>query len=216
MCTCQDTVVRWSAAKSVARISERLPREFTHQVVDTVIGLFSIHTIAIASLYDMPAIAESTWHGACLSCAEFLRRGLIPHDRLADVIDWMVKVICLVSPRSTSNPSLRPYISIFAKGRTPSVPMYATLLHMRCGPCRGPTRSRPSRHLRKNLQRILFQSPLTIGRYISAARPALRFRNTLDARFVEQNSTSMSVSLTSPRVSSLTESMFWGRLISSP
>jgi hypothetical protein len=93
MCACQDTVVRWSAAKGVARISERLSREFTGQVVDTVVGLFSIHSIAIASLYDMPAIAESTWHGACLSCAELLRRGLIPHDRLADVIDWMIKVI---------------------------------------------------------------------------------------------------------------------------
>jgi hypothetical protein len=94
-CTCQDTVVRWSAAKGVARISERLPREFTRQVVDTVIGLFSIHTIVIASIYDMPSIAESTWHGACLSCAELLRRGLIPHDRLADVIDWMIKVTFL-------------------------------------------------------------------------------------------------------------------------
>jgi tubulin-specific chaperone D len=93
MYACQDTVVRWSAAKGVARISERLPRDFTRQVADTVIGLFSIHTIAIASLYDMPAIAESTWHGACLSCAELLRRGLIPHDRLADVIGWMIKVI---------------------------------------------------------------------------------------------------------------------------
>jgi hypothetical protein len=97
-CACQDTVVRWSAAKGVARISERLPREFTRQVVDTVIGLFSIHTIAFASLYDMPAIAESTWHGACLSCAELLRRGLIPHDRLADVIDWMIKVISYLVP----------------------------------------------------------------------------------------------------------------------
>jgi tubulin-specific chaperone D len=58
-----------------------------------VIGLFSIHSIAIASLYDMPAIAESTWHGACLSCAELLRRRLIARDRLADVVDWMIKVI---------------------------------------------------------------------------------------------------------------------------
>ncbi|KAI0251997.1 TBCD protein [Lactifluus subvellereus] len=89
----RDTVVRWSAAKGVARISERLPAEFTSQVVDTVIGLFSIHSIAIASLYDMPAIAESTWHGACLSCAELLRRGLIANDRLTDVIDWMIKAL---------------------------------------------------------------------------------------------------------------------------
>jgi hypothetical protein len=58
-----------------------------------VLGLFSIHTIAIANIYDIPAIAESTWHGACLSCAELLRRGLVPDDRLAGVIDWMIKVI---------------------------------------------------------------------------------------------------------------------------
>ncbi len=43
------------------------------------------------------------------------------------------------------------------------------------------------------MQRILFRSPLTIGRYISVAQPALRFRNTSDARFVEQSPTSMSV-----------------------
>ncbi|KAI9512401.1 TBCD protein [Russula earlei] len=89
----RDTVVRWSAAKAVARISERLPTELIRQVVDTVIALFSIHSIAIASLYDMPAIAESTWHGACLSCAELLRRGLVAHDRLADVVDWMIKAL---------------------------------------------------------------------------------------------------------------------------
>lgn len=85
--------MRWSAAKGVARISERLPTEFTRQVVDTVIGLFSIHSMAIASLYDIPAIAESTWHGACLSCAELLRRGLVARDSLTDVIEWMIKVI---------------------------------------------------------------------------------------------------------------------------
>ena len=96
----QDTVVRWSAAKGVARISERLPGEFTRQVVDTVIGLFSIHSIAIARLYDIPALAESTWHGACLSCAELLRRGLVPHDRLAGAIDWMIKVIGSSDPEA--------------------------------------------------------------------------------------------------------------------
>ncbi|KAI0004532.1 TBCD protein [Russula compacta] len=89
----RDTVVRWSAAKGVARISERLPTEFTRQVVDTVIGLFSIHSMAIASLYDIPAIAESTWHGACLSCAELLRRGLVARDSLTHVIEWMIKAL---------------------------------------------------------------------------------------------------------------------------
>ena len=186
----QDTVVRWSAAKGVARISERLPGEFIRQVVDTVLGLFSVHSIAIASLYDIPALAESTWHGACLSCAELLRRGLIPHDRLAGAIDWMIKVVYLVGPRNISDPSPRPYILISAKGHTPSVPTCATLLRMRCGHCQEPMKPPPSRHSPKNLQRISFRSPLMIGRCISVAQPALRFRNMSVVRFVERYTTS--------------------------
>jgi tubulin-specific chaperone D len=109
--------VRWSAAKGLARISERLPAEFTSQVVDTVIGLFSIHSIAIASLYDMPAIAESTWHGACLSCAELLRRGLIANDRLTGVIDWTIKVIRSSCSESCLTSSLG-FVFRYSKGGT--------------------------------------------------------------------------------------------------
>ncbi len=88
----QDTIVRYSAAKAVARISERLPSDFSEQVLDNVIQLFSIHSMAAASLYDMPAIAESTWHGTSLACAEMARRALVPDDRLGELIDWMRKV----------------------------------------------------------------------------------------------------------------------------
>ena len=92
----QDTVVRWSAAKGVARISERLPSEFAEQVLETILGLYSIHSAAIASLYDVPPIAESTWHGACLSCAEIARRGLVPSDKLPDLVQWLSKVSIVV------------------------------------------------------------------------------------------------------------------------
>ncbi|KAF5382770.1 hypothetical protein D9615_002931 [Tricholomella constricta] len=89
----KDTIVRWSAAKGVARISERLPVDFADQVLETILGLFSIHSIAAASLYDLPAIAESTWHGACLACAEMARRGLVASKRLPDLIDWLSKAL---------------------------------------------------------------------------------------------------------------------------
>lgn len=90
--TLQDTIVRWSAAKGVARIASRLPSSFADQVLDTIIGLFSIHSLAAANIYDLPAIAESTWHGACLSSAEMARRGLVSGDKLVDVMDWLSKV----------------------------------------------------------------------------------------------------------------------------
>ena len=88
----KDTIVRYSAAKGVARISERLPADFAEQVLDQVLHLFTIHSAAVASLYDMPSIAEGTWHGACLACAEMARRGLIPDERLAELIGWLTKV----------------------------------------------------------------------------------------------------------------------------
>ncbi|GBE84936.1 TBCD protein [Sparassis crispa] len=89
----KDTVVRWSAAKGIARVSERLPVEFAEQVLQTIVGLFSIHSIATASLYDMPTVAESTWHGACLACAEMARRGLVPDDKLPELIGWLSKAL---------------------------------------------------------------------------------------------------------------------------
>jgi tubulin-specific chaperone D len=88
----QDTIVRWSASKGIARIAERLPTDFAFQVFDTITGLFSIHSIAAASIYDMPAIAEGTWHGACLACAEMARRGLVARGKLAELVGWLSKV----------------------------------------------------------------------------------------------------------------------------
>ena len=85
-------MVRWSAAKGVARISERLPPDFAEQVVENILGLFAIHSVAAASIYTMPSIAEATWHGTCLACAEIARRSLVPDNRLSDLFEWMSKV----------------------------------------------------------------------------------------------------------------------------
>ncbi len=102
----KDTVVRYSAAKGVARIAERLPVDFAEQVLEQVFKLFSIHSIGVASLYDMPSIAEATWHGACLACAEMARRGLIPDERLSELIGWLYKVGAVVRVSSCRLPSV--------------------------------------------------------------------------------------------------------------
>jgi hypothetical protein len=80
----------------VARIAERLPAAFMEQVLETVMNLFSIHSVAVASMYDLPAIAESTWHGASLACAEMARRGLVSKGRLPELIEWLSKVLPLL------------------------------------------------------------------------------------------------------------------------
>ncbi|KAK0201710.1 tubulin folding cofactor D C terminal-domain-containing protein [Desarmillaria ectypa] len=89
----KDTVVRWSAAKGIARISDRLPTDFADQVLDTIMGLFTIHSVAAASIYDLPAIAEGTWHGSSLACAEMARRGLVSSEKLPELLNWLSKAL---------------------------------------------------------------------------------------------------------------------------
>lgn len=77
----------------MAHISERLPASFSNQVVEMLFGLFSIHSLAAANLYDLPAVAEGTWHGACLACAEMARRGLIASDNLEKSVEWISRAL---------------------------------------------------------------------------------------------------------------------------
>jgi len=52
-----------------------------------------VHSIAAAALYDVPSIAEGTWHGACLACAEIARRGLVSPERLEELISWLSRAL---------------------------------------------------------------------------------------------------------------------------
>jgi hypothetical protein len=77
----------------VARIAERLPQDFASQILDTIMDLFNIHSVAAATLYDLPAVAESTWHGAALACAEIARRSLVASAQLPILIEWISKAL---------------------------------------------------------------------------------------------------------------------------
>jgi hypothetical protein len=77
----KDTVVRWSAAKGIGRITGRLPRSLADEVVGAIMELFS------------PTETECAWHGGCLSLAELGRRGLLLPSRLPDVIPVMTKAL---------------------------------------------------------------------------------------------------------------------------
>jgi tubulin-specific chaperone D len=85
----RDTIVRWSCAKGVGRITDRLPKDFAQDVIDGVLDLFSENIIQSASGMSIDAVADSTWHGACLALAEFARRGLLLPAKLDIVIPWV-------------------------------------------------------------------------------------------------------------------------------
>jgi hypothetical protein len=76
-----STIVRWSAAKGVGRLTERLPLICAEDVVDALLDLFG----------DMEK--DNDWHGGCLALAELARRGLLLPSHLDGVIPKIVEAI---------------------------------------------------------------------------------------------------------------------------
>ena len=81
------TTVRWSAAKGIGRVTERLPAICADDVLD-----------AILELCD-DAENDNAWHGACLSLAELARRGLLLPKRLGEVVPIVVRAMHYDVPR---------------------------------------------------------------------------------------------------------------------
>ncbi|PAV17192.1 TBCD [Pyrrhoderma noxium] len=89
----KDTTVRWSSAKGLARISERLPDGFVEQILDNILGFFETYSGGGLSPTELSPAAEHPWHGACLALAEMARRDLITDSRFSDVLMWMSKAL---------------------------------------------------------------------------------------------------------------------------
>ncbi|CAI9103662.1 OLC1v1002186C2 [Oldenlandia corymbosa var. corymbosa] len=76
-----DTVVRWSAAKGIGRITSRLTSTLADEVLASVLELFS------------PSEGDGSWHGGCLSLAELARRGLLLPFNFSKVVPVVVKAL---------------------------------------------------------------------------------------------------------------------------
>ncbi|XP_062091606.1 tubulin-folding cofactor D [Humulus lupulus] len=76
-----DTVVRWSAAKGIGRITSRLTSALSEEVLSSVLELFS------------PGEGDGSWHGGCLALAELARRGLLLPASLPKVVPVVVKAL---------------------------------------------------------------------------------------------------------------------------
>ncbi|GAN10993.1 tubulin-specific chaperone D-like [Mucor ambiguus] len=88
----KDTIVRWSAAKGIGRITQRLPQELAEDVVGSIIELFQENTFLNKSnKLDLSAVSDQTWHGASLAVAELARRGLLLPDRLKETMPWILR-----------------------------------------------------------------------------------------------------------------------------
>ncbi|XVF18437.1 hypothetical protein REPUB_Repub11eG0021500 [Reevesia pubescens] len=76
-----DTVVRWSAAKGVGRVTYRLTSALSEEVLSSVLELFT------------PGEGDGSWHGGCLALAELARRGLLLPTSLPKVVPVVIKAL---------------------------------------------------------------------------------------------------------------------------
>jgi len=81
------TTVRWSCAKGIGRVTERLPPVCADDVLDAILELCKEEE------------NDSAWHGACLALAELARRGLLLPQRLAEVVPIVIRAIHFDIPR---------------------------------------------------------------------------------------------------------------------
>ncbi|CAG2104205.1 unnamed protein product, partial [Medioppia subpectinata] len=77
----ENIIVRWSSAKYLARLTNRLPKEMAAEVVDSVLQLCEWKD------------SDSSSHGCCLALAELTRRGLILTDQSPQVVDVVQKAL---------------------------------------------------------------------------------------------------------------------------
>lgn len=76
-----STSVRYSVSKYLASICNRLPKMFSTEILQ--------HLLALC----VPTQNDLAWHGACLTFAELVRRGLVHVDLLPKVVDVTSKAL---------------------------------------------------------------------------------------------------------------------------
>ncbi|KFO76294.1 Tubulin-specific chaperone D, partial [Cuculus canorus] len=88
----KDTIVRWSAAKGIGRITGRLPKELADDVIGSLLDCFSLNKTCLCSEISFQE-TDNAWHGGCLALAELGRRGLLLPSRISDVVPVILKAL---------------------------------------------------------------------------------------------------------------------------
>ncbi|EDW75811.1 uncharacterized protein Dwil_GK15140 [Drosophila willistoni] len=73
--------IRWSAAKGLGRVTNRLPKELADEVIGSVIDILN------------PLEPHEAWHGGCLALAELAKRGLLLPYRLEELVPLLMQAL---------------------------------------------------------------------------------------------------------------------------
>lgn len=122
----ENGLMRWSAAKGIGRITERLPQELANDVISSLVEIFNVKE------------GDEGWHGGCLALAEMGRRGLLLPVNLDTIVPLIMKgliydklkgncsvgsavrdaacYVCWAFARAYNPDILKPYVQQIAEG----------------------------------------------------------------------------------------------------
>jgi hypothetical protein len=97
----RDTTVRYSSAKGIGRIANRLNFDMADQILDSILDKFQLNCLVSDAGINVAGVNDALWHGACLSLAEFIRRGLLLPEKLGSVLPWTLAALFFEQRRSS-------------------------------------------------------------------------------------------------------------------
>lgn len=121
----QDSRVRFSAAKGLARVAAKLPEDLRAQIIEALLEQLTEHvrlgdipsaalvpgppetfdaaTLPPLDALDLYAVSDCTWHGVFLALAECTRRALIPAPLLCRTLYWVLRGLLFDLRRGASS-----------------------------------------------------------------------------------------------------------------
>ncbi|KAJ3268808.1 hypothetical protein HDV01_002186 [Terramyces sp. JEL0728] len=91
-----DTIVRWTAAKGIGRICNRIPKDMADEVISSILEMMQEDVYVEdgdIKRSNVSSANDAVWQGCCLSLAELSRRGLLLPERLLEVVPWILRAL---------------------------------------------------------------------------------------------------------------------------
>jgi len=96
----KDTIVRYTAAKAVARIILSLPTSFSDEIISTLFQKMDEGLLKESPEWDFSSVDENSWHGCLLCLADIAWHQPLPSNQIEATITYSLNVwkfeICLI------------------------------------------------------------------------------------------------------------------------
>lgn len=98
----QDSRVRWTVAKALARIGTQLPLSFVDQITAALLDMYRPNIVSLGKPdEDLSLVSAAAWHGVTLCLASFLRNTLLSASQIGECLPWILRCLTFSQRKGT-------------------------------------------------------------------------------------------------------------------